>query len=333
MSVPGQPHDALFRALLDSPARAAALIRDHLPPEVAERLSAGPPRPIDGTFIDDALAESRSDRLFAVTLTDGRAALLYVLLEHKSAPDPATPLQLLGYMVAIWKRHLAQTPDPPTRLPPIIPVVFYHGARPWTVPPSVLDCIDADDRLRPWIDRFAYVLRDLGPIPYEALSRERAVRAALGALKHAFERGVTRGLLARLIGDLPDDDPLTMQVLRYIVRVYDTTAADLRAAVEQAKPDRRDDLMPTVAQEWMQQGRAEGLLAGEAKGRAEGLRTGKAEGKAEMLLRMMRRRFGTVPDAVETRVRHAGAETLDAWSERLLDAATPADVVGSEHER
>lgn len=96
MTVPGQPHDCLFRALLDSPARAAALIRDHLPPDILRIMAPTPPRPIDGTFIDEDLQGTRTDRLFAVDLTDGRPALLYVLLEHKSSPDPRTPLQLLG---------------------------------------------------------------------------------------------------------------------------------------------------------------------------------------------------------------------------------------------
>lgn len=306
MTVPGQPHDALFRALLDSPQRAGALLRDHLPSEVAALLAPEPPQLVDGTFIDEELRASRSDRLFAVTLTDGRAALLYTLLEHKSAPDPETPLQILGYMLAIWRRHLAETGCPPTRLPPIIPLVFYHGDRPWTVPLSVPECVDAGPALRPHVDGLRYVLRDLGPIPYEELSRERAVRAVLGALKYAFVKGITRDIVERLVADLPDRDALEIQVVRYILGVHDISVANVRAAVERAKPNRRDEIMPPAAQELIQQGRAEGLT----------------EGKADMLLRLMRRRFGTVPPDVEARVRGAHVDALDDWSERILDAPT-----------
>ena len=35
----------------------------------------------------------------------GGEAFVYVLIEHKSAPDVALPLQLAGYMVQIWLRH------------------------------------------------------------------------------------------------------------------------------------------------------------------------------------------------------------------------------------
>ncbi len=45
-----------------------------------------------------------------------------VLLEHKSQVDAATPLQLLGYMVNIWRREIGGGGN---RLPVIIPLVFY----------------------------------------------------------------------------------------------------------------------------------------------------------------------------------------------------------------
>lgn len=92
MSNSNNPHDALFRALLDDPRRAAILLREQLPPALAARLSDEAPQLLDGSFIDERLRDTQSDRLYAVTLTGGKSALLYVLLEHKSAPDPGTPL-------------------------------------------------------------------------------------------------------------------------------------------------------------------------------------------------------------------------------------------------
>ena len=90
------PHDALFRALLTHPQRAATLLRDHLPENIRERLSDEPPRLIDGTFIDEALRGSQADRLFEVKLIGGAPLLIFALLEHKSFADPKTPLQIAG---------------------------------------------------------------------------------------------------------------------------------------------------------------------------------------------------------------------------------------------
>jgi len=337
MPLPPQPHDALFRSLLEKPERAAALIRSHLPAEIAARLSEAPPRLLDGSFIDPELRESRTDRLFQVALCNGRPAFLYVLVEHKSRPDPGTPLQLLGYMVRIWQRHAGRAAGALVRLPPIIPLVFYHGPRPWTLPDSVLACIDADADLLPFLTGFRYILRNLGSMDYDALAADAAVRAVLGALKFAFASDVRRDLLARLIADLPDGDSLEIQVLRYIVRVYDTNTAEIDAALDLAKPSRKDTLMPTVAEVWTKealekgilQGREHGLAEGRRHGLAEGRRHGLAEGKAESLLRLMRRRFGPLAAAVEEQVRRADEATLDGWIEGVLDAPTADALLGA----
>jgi hypothetical protein len=64
------------------------------------------------------------------------------------------------------------------------------------------------------------------------------------------------------------------------------------------------------------------VVAGEAKGKA----LGRAEGRAEMLLRLLQKRFGAVPAATRKRVLAAAIADLDRWAERILDAATLAEV-------
>jgi len=84
------------------------------------------------------------------------------------------------------------------------------------------------------------------------------------------------------------------------------------------------------AGEARREGKAEGLAVGKAEGlaegKAEGLAEGEQKGRAEMLLRLLRRRFGTVPVAVVEQVQAAGIDHLDEWSENVLDAATLEDV-------
>jgi hypothetical protein len=69
-----------------------------------------------------------------------------------------------------------------------------------------------------------------------------------------------------------------------------------------------------------------------AEGRAEGCAQGRAEGRiehaSEVLLRLLTRKFGPVPDAARGRVDGASLEQLDLWSERVLDAATMNEVFG-----
>jgi hypothetical protein len=53
---------------------------------------------------------------------------------------------------------------------------------------------------------------------------------------------------------------------------------------------------------------------------------GKAEGKVASLLRLITRRFGAPADAFVARLHNATDDDLDRWTDRILDAASLADV-------
>ena len=176
---PATPHDALFRALLADPGRAETLVREYLPPAVAAELSDAPIRLVDASFVDAVLHQSHSDRLFEARLKDGGSAFVYVLLEHKAAPDPGTPLQMLGYMVRIWQRYAEDRASRLRALPPIVPLIFYHGRERWSGALSVAEMIAGEGELAAFARRLCCVLHDLGQRPLAALSGDPAVWSGL----------------------------------------------------------------------------------------------------------------------------------------------------------
>ena len=315
---PAAPHDALFRALLADPGRAETLVREYLPPSVAAELSDAPIRPVDASFVDAVLHRSHSDRLFEARLKGGGTAFVYVLLEHKAAPDPGTPLQMLGYMVRIWQRYAEGRASRLRALPPIVPLIFYHGRERWSGALSVAETIAGEGEVAAFARRLCCVLHDLGERPLTALSRDPAVWSGLAALVAAFRGQPEEGVLRRILSGLPDGSELELQVLSYIVRTYELTPAVLETAARAAKSQRWEALMSTVAEAWVREG--------EAKGRAEGKAQGRAEGKAETLLRLLQRRFGPVPASARSRVAVGSAAEIDAWLDALLDAQSLTDV-------
>ena len=110
-------------------------------------------------------------------LKDGNPLLIYVLVEHKSAVDPKTLLQLAGYMVNIWKRYAADHPERRNTLPPIIPLGFYHSRQDWAIPLSVCDMIEDIPALGSYNRSFQYIVRDLGKLAPECLSSQSDIRA------------------------------------------------------------------------------------------------------------------------------------------------------------
>lgn len=96
------------------------------------------------------------------------------------------------------------------------------------------------------------------------------------------------------------------------------------AATRRAARDRADaiklyrlDLL-AVRAEAEAKGRALGLLSA----RAEARQKARAEGEVRLLLKLLARRFGPVPEHVRARVEAATSEQVKAWAERLFTAAS-----------
>ncbi|MDE0239424.1 MAG: Rpn family recombination-promoting nuclease/putative transposase [bacterium] len=309
MSLPSQPHDTLFRAIVSAPPLASALLADYLPGPLAALLDpASPPEHVEGTFIDDEGARSQCDALFQVRLRTGDPLHIYVLLEHKSRIDEATPLQLLGYMVNIWRRDLVEGTGVPR---PIIPLVFYHGRQEWRVPLSVAAMIDAPEVLAPYVRDFAYTLHDLGRIAPERLSRDPEVCSALVTLAVATTTDLGEEDLDLIGGALVAGGVMERVILRYLAALPDLTPTAMETSLRRTQPERWEMLMGTMAETWIKEGRAEG----------------RAEGKAELLLQLMERRFGEVSETVRSRVFGASTGELEAWGDALLEATTLDEVM------
>jgi len=94
--------------------------------------------------------------------------------------------------------------------------------------------------------------------------------------------------------------------------------------VREAKPERWEPIMGSIAETLIERGKAEGIAKGIAKGRAEG----RVEGKAEGLFRLLTRRFGPLPHELERQLAGASATELDAWFDNVLEAPSLEAVFG-----
>ncbi|WP_459943214.1 Rpn family recombination-promoting nuclease/putative transposase, partial [Deferrisoma palaeochoriense] len=154
------PHDRFFRDLFARPDAAREFVRHYLPEELTKALDLDTVATVPGTFIDPGLRSHQADAVFTVGLKEGGEAFVYVLIEHKSYPDRLTALQVLRYVVRLWEKALRETAEP--GLPPVIPVVLYHGRPSWRVPERLSELLDAPESLRAYQPEFRYLLCDLG---------------------------------------------------------------------------------------------------------------------------------------------------------------------------
>lgn len=269
------PHDAFFRAIMSRVDVARDFLRHYLPPDVAAELDLDTLELTHDSFVDEALREHFSDLLFVVSLKKGGAIRVALLFEHKSYPEPAVALQLLRYVTRLWDAALENKEAPL----PVIPVVFYHGKRRWGVGLSLHDYLAPPAELAPFVPQFRYHLVDVARLRDEDFHGEVALRLMLLVMKYIF-RDDLRDQFSQIVEAIAqlmesDDQLYVLTVLRYLTAAApQITRQELQHAVEEGLRQKGVPTMGTIAQEWIQEGRLEGMQVG----RQEGLRQGVQQG-------------------------------------------------------
>ncbi len=312
------PHDAFFKHMLSDVGSVDAFLREHLHADIAGVLTAALPQRINGSFVSPQLRRYHTDLLFRVCLrTEAggeREALAFIIFEHKSAPDPLTPLQVLGYMLRIWESWLADKHGLP--LPPVLSVVVHHGPQGWRGSTAFRDMFgDLPPALARAVPDFVHELVDLSSIADDQLSHQNRLKAFLIAMKYVLRSDLDGNLEPVLRAAQRLDRMEIERILLYLdsspIRIDPARLAEAAEAVEE---NHRGDTMSI-------------LDVLEERGLQKGLARGLARGKAETLLQLVEKRFGAPSDAYRARIEHADLEQLNRWIDRVLDAADIAGVL------
>ena len=354
---PAQPHDAFFRSIFGDPAHAAAVLQSILPPSVAAHIDWPSLQPVHASMVSKELAQLHGDLLFKARLKDGREAFLWLLFEHQSSTERWMSWRMTEMAFDFLRHWLDGHPDV-EYLPAILPVVLYQGTRPWRAPTSLLELtnLSAEARrdLAPHLLSFSFVLDDLcatddrdidarlvGPVP----------RLTLGLMKHyksphvltfiaehahdvrtlhtseygrlwlsyllryiraahpEIDRETLISLLTSLLGEEFEQTMVTFDEI--IVQQFGAEAVKavyqkaIEEAVEKAVEEAVEKAVEKAHEKALENAREEAL-----------------ERQRALLMRQLGRRFGEVPEAIAERVTGAGADDLDRWCERIIDATS-----------
>jgi predicted transposase/invertase (TIGR01784 family) len=218
------------------------------------------------------------------------AADIYFLFEHKSYQDKKIFIQLLKYMYLMWQKDA----DAGKSLRVIIPIVFYHGKPKWTMSQSFSDQFNVNKEIKEFLTNYKYILFDTNSWDLDDKRNEKLrdnvnLIAYLFLMKSAFHKGLDA--IKRLIEfwhekDLVDDVDLIMSSLNYIVSTQDIAPDELIKILVESEIQ-GGEIMPSLAQRWIEQGIEqgieEGIEKGVLKGREEGIKEGKIETAKELI--------------------------------------------------
>ncbi|MCY4264253.1 MAG: hypothetical protein OXE78_05305, partial [Gammaproteobacteria bacterium] len=104
------------------------------------------------------------------------------------------------------------------------------------------------------------------------------------------------------------------KVMWYMIRVVQISMVTMEEALRQARPKNWEIMMGTLAEQWIEEGKAKGL------------EKGLTQGKADTFLRQARLKFGELPEQRIDAVRVATVAQLDQWLDALLVADTLDDI-------
>ena len=136
------PHDSLFKAMMSREEIAKDFFHNHLPEGLAKLIDVDSLEIRKDSFVEKELKQFYSDILYQVSFKGGKG-YIYLLFEHQSKPYRLIAFRLLRYMVKIWEQELRAEPAL-VSLPPIIPLVLYHGRAGWDVSESFMGLISEE---------------------------------------------------------------------------------------------------------------------------------------------------------------------------------------------
>lgn len=318
------PHDDLFHFGFQHARHAAAWLRSLLPAALARLVAWHTLAPAPEKLRGQPLRLSVLDRLFGADRTDGPGRVWFVL-EHKAGDDGGVERQMLRYVVHLDDRERrGRTPTT------VIGVVCHHGARPFAAPAAAGPFARFAPRLRLVVDDLStqseadLLARDLTPLGAMTLLCLRFLPHQTGdECLRSFERW---GDLLRAV-DRDQGPPSGVDAVArigwYALTVVDVAPHDLHATFERLLQRPEETIMGTLERTY-QKGKAEGW----SEGRSEG----EALGRAHTLEHLLRKRFGSLPAALVTRLHQGTEQDFELWTDRVLDATSVEAVFAARPE-
>ena len=182
-----QPHDKFFKETFSNPVILADFAQAFLPPDVVSQLDFSTLQRENETYLDPALNEYFVDLLFTISYGD-LPIQLALLFEHKSYVEAYPHFQINQYLLNFWNRQVKNGKP----LVPVLPILVYHGDRPWVSQPVTAYFPDLPTSLHPYVPAFEYVLINLGDVAKTGLSLLRTDYARLTTLLLRHSRNQKR---------------------------------------------------------------------------------------------------------------------------------------------
>ena len=206
-------HDAAFKRWFDHARMVEDLLRGFAPAEVVEALDFETLEQLPSDYVDDGLAQGRSDAAWRVRFRGAAGGWLYllVLLEFQSTVDRHMAPRILAYTIRMYLKLIRSGQiSAGGRLPPVLPVVIYNGERRWSAATEMGETIaSVGEALAPFQPRQRHLVIDEHALRVDDLPEDNVVSAQI-----ALEQGSVSAMasvLRRVSALLPGEEHASLR--------------------------------------------------------------------------------------------------------------------------
>lgn len=308
-------HDRGYKLLFSHPRMVEDLLRGFVRGDWVSRLDFTSLEPVSGDFVSDDLSERRSDLVWRLRWADGRRrGWFYLLIEFQSSPQPFMALRLVVYAGLLLQNLIRTGRLKASRgLPAVLSVVLYNGRRPWRALREMADLFaPVYHGLRRHLLGLEYVLVD-GPGADDGKLKENLVSALF-----RVEACRTPEELARVAEEVAvlvprEEADLRRAFILWMKRVLHRISPG--AIISSIEDLGESAMLEENLREWYQ------------RGMRRSHKKGLLEGAQMVVLRLIERRFGPVPKAIQTHVKRiTSVEELERLADRVVVAGSLHDM-------
>jgi predicted transposase/invertase (TIGR01784 family) len=266
------PYDSFFKKLFDNEENIRDFLRVYLPKDLVKNLD------FESIKISDTEKENKKHKKYYLDLcvdclVSETQSKIYIIFEHKSYHDKLTLIQTMNYCLTIWESEIENHQK---YLTPIVPFIFYHGKTKSKLKKNFREYFEPNSALDGYLMDFKFVIFDTTQIENHDIMKSinnLYLSASLLLMKNIFKNVAELKPVLKEIVML--DDERVIRLFEYIVVNKDIKKEELKELIIEMKGE---DTMPTLAQRWLDEGKAEGRVEGIQIGMQRGLQTGVQQG-------------------------------------------------------
>lgn len=330
--------DTLYRQLFAHPEIVRDLLAGFLPADWARSLEVGAFERVNASYASDRGTQRHQDMVWRAKV-GGEWVYVSLLLEFQARSDRWMALRMQVYVGLLLQDLVTQHRlTRRGRLPPVLPIVLYHGRRPWRASRELADLmLPPPDGLELYQPRQQYMLID------QHVQMNLGDPANILGILFRLLRSKTNKEMLSALDDFAErmKAPDVLSVRDSLTRWVGTTLQDEfgEASMNSGEEptmlfNRRYKTYEALLEdEAIKRGRREGLREGRRKGMQQGREEGEHVALKGVLQALLDRRDTLLPAEVAAKVDHADAAQLSAWIQALIDGHDPVQVFTAANHR